>query len=179
MTTKKKAVASMQTRTAAKETTITARRVQHDSVDVKRLTGLLGKLEQSEAAVSGVKRCSRCQQVKPLSEYYRNGKRMRTECKTCNGAMNAPRYQTEQYRCQKQDWYYHNRDEHIARSQKSRIERKFPYLRSEEHKQRAAEDYELRIHSAPMTFFNLLDTVDIGDVLANGSGPHGGEEDGQ
>jgi hypothetical protein len=100
------------------------------------------------------KQCRECQQVKPLAEYYRNGKRLRTECKTCNGAMNAPRYRSAGYRAQKMVWYFTNRDEHIERSRKNRIERKFPYLRSEEYKQSSIERYE-RHHRTPMVFFDL------------------------
>jgi len=103
------------------------------------------------------KTCSRCRQMKPLSEYYRNGKRLRTECKTCNGAMNAPRYQTQRYKDRKWCAYYDDYDkrlEHIERSRKNRIERKYPYLRTEEHKQKIAEKHA-HIHSSPMTFFNI------------------------
>lgn len=94
---------------------------------------------------TGVKPCSKCEEVKPLVEYYRNGRYLRSECKTCNGVMNAPRFRSDSYKANRMDRYYWNREEHIARSQKNRIERKFPYLRSEEHKQRAMEEYELRL----------------------------------
>jgi len=93
-------------------------------------------------SMSAGKRCSRCQQVKPMAEYYRNGKRQRAECKTCNRAMNAPRYQSEIYRAKKWVWYCKHREEHIERSRKNRIERNFPHLRSEEYKPLVRASYE-------------------------------------
>jgi hypothetical protein len=54
---KKKATTSAK-RVAAKEKTITKLRLQHDSADVKRLTGLLGKLEQSEVLLYDIWRNS-------------------------------------------------------------------------------------------------------------------------
>jgi len=95
----------------------------------------------------GVKACSKCKQVKPLAEFYRNGRRLRAECKSCNAVVNAPRYRADAYKAKKMDSYYWNREEHIERSRKNRIERKFPYLRSEEHKQRANEEYKRRMRT--------------------------------
>jgi hypothetical protein len=114
---------------------------------VRELTG--ARIISNPMSAAETKQCRECQQVKPLAEYYRNGKRRRTECKTCSGTMNAPRYRTEIYQAQKQDWYYAHRDEHIERSLKNRIERKFPYLRSEEYKQSSIERYE-RHHRSPV-----------------------------
>jgi hypothetical protein len=92
------------------------------------------------------KPCSKCGQLKPISVYYRNGAYLRAECKDCTRVQNQPRYRSERYRAYKQDSYFLNRDECIARSDKNRIERKFPYLRSPEFKKRAIEDY--RRHTA-------------------------------